>query len=397
MKLFEKIKKKNQTIYKILGVNIFSSHKDKEENFYTIKCLFGLINFIYDINLRCFKLKFLKCSLLKTKMKNSCRVLYFMFIPIWFQKVDKKFLNLFLDKIIQNNPEYEDYYIFPCRSGEFFLLMHHFKEYVKQNNSTNFLLVFNAKYHENIFKMFYPEMPHVLIKKINVPLISKAIKSNVFKYKNKRIFSPMNEKYFRGVENSIRENNAHYYECLKKYLNLNNEITNYTISAETQKKIYNIAKYILNDNFIFISPETLSNEPMEKDFWENLVKSLKNKGYEVFCNAMFFENLIKGTSSTFLTYEETIELSKYAKAIIGMRSGLLECLSQNNVPLFALYTDFPNRPGFKKIKSEKVLQGFSISKLPNVNLTKLFEIDVNKYDNENFLIKNILNKITKDE
>ena len=58
MKLFEKIKKKNQTYHKFLGINIFSSQKDKEENFYKIKCLFGLINFIYDLNLRCFKLKF---------------------------------------------------------------------------------------------------------------------------------------------------------------------------------------------------------------------------------------------------------------------------------------------------------------------------------------------------
>lgn len=77
---------------------------------------------------------------------------------------------------------------------------------------------------------------------------------------------------------------------------------------------------------------------MEKDFWDNLCEKLKNQGYEVFCNSMDFKNLIKDSTSTFLTYEEAIELAKYATAIIGLRSGFLECLSQNNVPLIALCT-----------------------------------------------------------
>ena len=132
---------------------------------------------------------------------------------------------------------------------------------------------------------------------------------------------------------------------------------------------------------------------MEKDFWDNLTAKLKSLGYEVFCNAMEFKNLADGSTSTFLTYEESIELAKYAKAIIGMRSGFLECLSQNNVPLIALYTDFPERPGFKRLKSDKVLSGFSIAKLPKVNTEKLFEYDVNKYKKQELIIDEITNKL----
>ena len=203
----------------------------------------------------------------------------------------------------------------------------------------------------------------------------------------------MNEKYFVEVENAIRNKNAHYYDCLKSHLGLTEKIHNYSISSKTENKAYKIAKYILNDNFVIISPETLSNEPMEKDFWDDLCKELKNIGYEVFCNSMDFSNLVKDSTSTFLTYEEAIALAKYAKAIIGMRSGFLECLSQNKVPLFALYTDFPKRPGFKKMPSDKVLSGFSISKLPNVNPELLYEYDVNTYKNEEDIILDILSKI----
>ena len=241
--------------------------------------------------------------------------------------------------------------------------------------------------------MFFPEIPTAYIKRVNVPLVSRGVPNISFKYKDKNIYVPTDEKYFVDVENKIRNNNAHYYECLKEHLNLSDNITNCSIKETTKDKIEKIVKYILNDNFVIISPETLSNEPMEKDFWENLTTELKNLGFEVFCNAMNFNNLVSDSTSTFLTYEEAIELSKYAKAIIGMRSGFLECLSQNNIPMFVLYTDFPERFGFKRLASDKVLSGYSIKKLPNVNTDLLFEYDVNKFTQEYKIVENIIFEI----
>ena len=70
-----------------------------------------------------------------------------------------------------------------------------------------------------------------------------------------------------------------------------------------------------------------------------------------------------------------------------MRSGFLECLSQNNVPLYVLYTDFSDRSGFKKLSSDKVLQGYSIKKLPNVNKDLVFEYDVNSFTSEDNILE----------
>lgn len=385
-------RQKRKIKVKCFGITLYEKNIDKEENFIKCKYLFGLFNKKFDLYNKTFKFKMFGISIFKTKLEGSYKLWYFLFIPIWIKNINKDFLVDFLEDIISKYPNYEDYYIFLSRSGEFFLLMHHFAEWLTKNKSSNFLLVFTAKYHLNICKMFFPNVSTAYIKRVNVPLVSRGVPSINFKYKNKQIFVPTNEKYFVDVENKIRNNNAHYYECLKEHLNLSDNIQHYSISENVQSKIYKIVKYILNNNFIFISPETLSNEPMEKDFWENLTLQLKKEGYEVFCNAMDFKNLVGDSTSVFLTYEESIELAKYAKAIIGMRCGFLECLSQNNVPLIALYTDFPKRPGFKRLTSDKVLSGYSLKKLPNSNSGLLFEFNVNDYS-QSELLKSILTLI----
>lgn len=390
MVILSREKQKRKTCIKLFGFKIFEKILDKEENFITTKYLHNLFVKKYDIYSKTFKFKMLCFSIFKTRLKGSYKFWYFLFIPIWIKNVNKTFLRDFLTKVTKEYPSYEEYYIFLSRSGEFYLLMHHFAEWLQNNKSSNFLLVFTAKYHLNICKMFFPNIPMTYIKKANVPLISRGVENISFKYKNKKFYVPTYENYFADVENKIRDKNAHYYECLKKHLKFGNNIQHYNISIKTQEKIKNIVKNILNNKFIFISPETLSNEPMEKDFWDNLCEKLKNQGYEVFCNSMDFKNLIKDSTSTFLTYEEAIELAKYATAIIGLRSGFLECLSQNNVPLIALYTDFPKRPGFKKLSSDKVKSGYSISKLPNVNKNLLYELDVNKYTSDEEIIPEIL-------
>lgn len=397
MDIFKISRKKHSCKIKAFGITIFERKTDKEEYFVFIKLLAGIIYSKYDILLDKLDLRIFGLLLFKTRTKNSFKIYYFLFLPIWISNVSIKFLNNFLDRVIESHKNYNSYYLFLSRSGEFFLLMHHLKELLHKNKSQNCLLIFAAKYHLNICKMFMPNIPMAYIKRVNVPMVSKGVKKLSFKYKGKNIFVPMNEKYFIDVENKINNHGAHYYECLKEHLGLSNNTNHYSISEKTQNKIKKIVDNILNNNFILISPETLSNEPMEKDFWESLCKKLKALGYEIFCNAMEFRNLISETQATFLTYEESIELSKYAVAIIGMRSGFLECLSQNNVPLFVLYTDFPKRPCFKKLPSNKVLSGYTITKLPNVNKNLIFEYDVNKYKNDEDIIPDIILKINQIE
>lgn len=372
--------------------DIFYTKKtDKNNELIKYKILCGLIYLKYDNISKTFDLRLLGIPILHSKLKGYCKKYYFLFIQIFILKATKEFLNNFLDDVIEKYPQYDDYYIFLSRSGEFFLLMHHFREWIKNNKSSNFILIFSAKYHLNICKMFFPQIPCAYISKLNIALISRGIKSVHTNYKNKNIYVPTYERYFVDVENKIRNNNAHYYELLQSHLKLSNKIDCYSISDNAKEKVKKVVKYFLDNNFVFISPETLSNEPMEKDFWQTLCNKIKSKGYKIYCNAMDFHNLIPECEAMFLTYEESIELSKYAKAIIGMRSGFIECLSQNNVPMFVLYTDFPKRKGFKRLASDKVLSGYSIKNLPYVNKDNIYEFDVNEYKSQQDIICQISN------
>lgn len=377
---------------KILDI-LYKKSLDEKNEYIKYKILSGLIYFKYDNNSKTFDLRFLGIRIFYSKLKEYYKKYYFLFFLVFKIKATNEFLYDFLDNLTKKYRQYDDYYVFLSRSGEFFLLMHHLCEWIKNNNSENYLLVFAAKYHMNICKMFFPDINAIYIPKLNIPLISRGINSIKTIYKNKNIYVPTYEKYFVDVENKIRNNSSHYYELLKLHLNLSNETQSFKISCAVSEKVKNIAKYILNNNFIFISPETMSNEPLKKEFWENLCKQLKAMGFKIFCNTMDFHNLILDCESIFLTYEEAIELSKYAKAIIGMRSGFIECLSQNNIPLFVIYTNFPNRQGFKELSSDKVLNGYTIKKLPYVNHSKIFEYDFNKYKNQENIIDEITGKI----
>lgn len=357
--------------------------------------LFGIFRLKYNNISKTFDFRALGIKILYSKLKGSFKKYYFLFLPIFFRKATKEFLTCFLDDLIERHPQYDDYYIFLSRSGEFFLLMHHFKEWLEKNNSKNFLLVFGAKYHANICKIFFSKIPAIYCDQINVPLVSRGILSNKFKYKDKNIYVPTYEQYFVDVENKIRNQNAHYYECLKEHIGLNQAPQKYLISQEVKSKINKIVKNLLEDNFILVSPETLSNEPMDMVFWKELCLKLKSKGYQIFCSTVDFRNMIDGTQSIFLTHEESIELASHAKAIIGMRSGFIECLSQNSVPKFVLYTNFPKRNGFKKLLSNKVLTGYSISKLPYIDKNLLFEYDVNTFTNNELIIEKIINNIAE--
>lgn len=89
----------------------------------------------------------------------------------------------------------------------------------------------------------------------------------------------------------------------------------------------------------------------------------------------------------FLTLEEAFYLASLSKGVIGLRSGIFELLAYiKNIPIVSIYTKFGQRGNFKEMASEKVLTGFTLTKLPNVNVNNLFEYDINKISERNLLL-----------
>lgn len=329
-----------------------------------------------------------------SKWKGSRLIYRVLGIPVYIQNKSPIFFHSFCKQLTEIFPQYDSFYVFCGHSGEFFLLMHHFQELLTKNHSKKPLCIFFAGYHKQIFQLFFPDMPCQVLKDVDVIALSNGVKQSSNYCDNKLIFFPFYEDYFHAVEKAIRTQSAHYYACITKHLSLTKDIISYQLPADIQTKMEKIATHVLNNKFVFLSPETLSNVPLSAQFWETLAISLRKRGYELFCNVMNFENLIPGSISIFLTYPETMALAKHASAIIGMRSGLLECVAAKEVPLFALYTDFPKRIGFEPCPSDKVLSGWSLKKLPHIDpSTPIYEVDVNSYPDETSIIKYMLNKL----
>lgn len=393
-------KNKNRYILKVFGLSIYDKQYSNNNQLLRVKCFYGL--FYYKQNLLELISWFHILGVLVFRVKKisiKYRVVLLFFIPVWIKRVDIKYYRNFINSVVKQN-EYDDYYIFLSRSGEFFLSMHHLKAWVAANESKKSVLILTSGYHKNILNMFYNDMPYIYMKNINVQLLSCAISSPYETYCKRNIYIPCYYNYFKMVENDIVLHGTHYYDMLKKQfcmLDKADDIVSYSISKKAHSLAFNIAQYVLDNNFIIISPESLSNEDIDKSFWENVVDCFQKLGYAVFCNAINFTNIVKDTTCIYLTYEEMIALAGHAKAIIGVRSGFLECLAQTHTPLFVLYTDFPRRDGFKRLESRFVLEGFSIKKLPNVDVDNIFEYNVNEYGLKSELINIIIDEFLSKE
>ncbi|MCD7780769.1 MAG: hypothetical protein LUH05_08885, partial [Candidatus Gastranaerophilales bacterium] len=149
------------------------------------------------------------------------------------------------------------------------------------------------------------------------------------------------------------------------------------ISDETKQSALKKAERIgLNlDNFIFISPESMSNESPNKNYWCDLCDKYYNAGFDIFINAINQSPDYGFGKTCFLTFDEAYYIASLSKKIIGLRSGFIEILTSiKNVPITCLYTDFKDRGILKPIAAEKVMSAFSLKKLPNANEENIKEI-----------------------
>lgn len=64
-------------------------------------------------------------------------------------------------------------------------------------------------------------------------------------------------------------------------------------------------------------------------FWELLVKELKDKGYQIYCNVFGTENEIKGTIRFEASFREAFAMSMGADGVISNRSGFSDVIALN--------------------------------------------------------------------
>lgn len=373
--------------------------KDTEIIFWKkIIWLEGLLSLKVMYPYRTFVFRILWFPILYSKQKNDSIYYKVLGLYIFKWKSGKRFFRNFCIALHNAYPQYNEFYIFMSKSGEFYLLMHHFYEWLLRNHSTNYICVFFNNYHASLYKIFFPNGKFIVINNLDVPAISRGVEKIRNMIDNIDYYVPFYEKYFRQVEYDIQNKEAHYYHELLKHLDLGHNLTNSYIISDVVKEKVNKILPLLNHKFILISPESGSNVVLTHTFWKDIYKYCRELGYEVFCNCTDMKSFIPGTISIFLNYEEMMELAKYATLIIGLRSGLLECIASPNVPLIVLYSDFPKRNGFKPLASNYVRKGFTLRKLDCLGKLEAREYDLNEINEKELLqqchsdILNIINR-----
>ena len=297
----------------------------------------------------------------------------------------KSFKEKLFDKIInylkEQNIEYDDIYIVRFNIGETVLLSGLIKGWYKKNDSKNPILILTQKYHEDIIKIYCPNIRYIYypIEKI---ILDKLLQDINYSYGKTNIYYYMPIKYV-----VLSKDGKHFSKYIQEVLNI--DCYNYSNSLDTNvKNLNNFIKENINLNkLIIVSPESTSCSPIKKIFWNKLIKRLQQLNYCIFCNCINKEHYYPNTYSYKLSLFELYALAQKSKAIIGMRSGLLDYLASiKNLNIFALYS----RLEYWNINVNDVLSAYTLTELPFDHAK-----NINEYNIENYSIDELIDNIVK--
>ncbi|MBR4507904.1 MAG: hypothetical protein IKP23_00285 [Elusimicrobiaceae bacterium] len=302
---------------------------------------------------------------------------------------DQEEVMAFYKKYKSKIPADTDYLCFLSTGiGEFSLFLSLcLNNFMKQNHIKHPLFITKNKYHIALLNIFCPSLKIILV--LDFPFQ----RVNEFKINNIRAkyFFPL--PYFQQVEKDIHNKRIHFGESLLNFFELNNKkfdvnlpkiLSKWQYTTEEKLKPFSLN----NKDFVFISPQANSCQRINIKFWNTLVEKLHNKGLKIIFNSSDF-SVPPGCLTADFSLKEAFVIAQKAKAIIGVRSGLLDLLSMSETPIHAIYTAFKDRKDFPPMSKEYVRIGFDLEKLPKeIRKSKIYSY----FYSEN-LIEEILNNL----
>lgn len=385
-------------------INLLEKHKIKSFFFKKKKYLSLKEIFIFKINI--FKKKvntfpygktffLFNKKIFQSKLKDDVLNFYLLGIKLFSFNIIFHMIKKRLKKI---RIDYDNVYLLQITSmGECYLFCTLFNELRKINASKFPIFLVTKKYYTAIIKMMLPKIPVFYIS--NSEILTETV-SDTYEYRKHKIYIPFTMKYLKNLEKKFISSNGkiHYFDALKDHLNIPSRLNLEYLKPKTDSKVEERLKEKMKsiglnlNKFVIFSPEAVTCTTYSINFWTNLVNACKENGIDVFLNITDKRNYIENTCSCILSIEEILCLSKYAKRVIGIRSGLLEILSISNIPMDVIYTIFP----LQEIQTHVALKSFSIKQLPHVNTEIIYEYNSSNMTTEQ-LFKIILNNILFDK
>ena len=304
-------------------------------------------------------------------------------------------LKSFYDEYFKYLPnKFDVAYILHANSGEAYCFLAYLaKACLKKDGAENPLFVATKLYHKDIIDMFFPKANYVYY---NIYLREPRLNllGDIHQYNEQKFRVIFSKRHFSSVNSNLGK--IHYFDAMLDTLDIDRkDVSKPTpkITKKTQTDVIRIAEQLNLDleNFVILSPEAATAELMPISFWKKLVTTLRNKGYDIFLNAMNPIDL--KCKQKQLTYKEIFALSKMSKGIISLKSGLSEFLLPTGIKQIVLAKKFFWSP---VLTTRQCIDAYSIIKLPFVDTNKVFELNTDFYPSEKELANKIISLLEND-
>lgn len=243
------------------------------------------------------------------------------------------------------------FFINPIKAnGDIFIFSSFLKSYLRKNNIKNYYITLVGNVGAKITALFDIENVVVVSQEEMKCLIQF---SNIIDRKKLNIF--VTQPYFTHFYlNSYIEG----YKGLTFIDFYRKNIFDLSDDEKPEKPKFNKdidfeSKYdsrkLVKGKTVIIAPYTNSLPSIDNSFWEELVVTLLNKGFNVITNsASESEKILKNTSSVFFAIDEIVPVCEYANNVISLRSGFSELTCTARCKNIILYPD--KACGFSKVK-----------------------------------------------
>ena len=316
--------------------------------------------------------------------ENDIQETYLEILP--FLNSSKKLEQFWQSILNQINHKHDQIFIMRVPAlGEAYLFNFLIDELINKYKAKNPCIVFYSKKQSDVFKLF-SQIPFYQIN-IDIDILKFYVRDLHYKYNHHtfHIFQCSHYIATRIMKKICKNNYVNNYPAIIKNLW---QVSKYSekkyVFPEDVKNSLNekIKSFNLNINkFIFIIPQANGILPYNEIFWQELVSSFFKKGYDCFVNT---ENgLCSYGKSLQLSISEAVLLASKAKGIVALRCGLLELLSNLNIPKHILYT---NEKHFN-ISPSRMIDIYSLKNYPMVNSNTVAEYDTSVISHQNIIDK----------
>lgn len=384
--------------FRFLNVKLF--YEKYENEFYKKRILF----YKKEFNINCYHIRYKLFNwIFMTSTFYSGFYDYTLFNKFKFRSSRKKTFNFLLPILFsylkeKTNEDKLDIIPLFNRSGETFLMCYHLKSIFKKNNIKKPIFVAIHPYLKSIVEMFYPDINFYKIPNVFWELYfaeGNGLKfSNTYKYYNQLL---LQHNHFMELESKLQKGKIiNFYTAIKERLNIKSEnilspkySNNVIESAKTKIKLLGLKK-----PFVFIAPDAQSNGTCSKDFWDMLPIKLSNLGYDIYFNSIPWNIPNSYYKHCNFSLAEARYVAEQADVIIGVRSGLMDVITNKSSKIICIYHAFWDRGNkLPMLEANKVLNGFSLKYLPNTNKNNIFEYNGQQMSEEE-IMKSII-KILK--